>query len=277
MCGRAPPHRVGSRVARDQVLVSNGSATSVAALRSLASRLPDRDLITVRLHDVLEQHRRNEVRPIAPEELRRLAQPSLTMLVWNAAELRLLIVRVIADIEKHVLHGDTPMAFTLWDEQPTLRPKTEDAVADVVSNHIQSRLGGLSATSLREVASRRLYRAGIPQRSDILVHVRSNDETLAVIIECKGCWNTGLYSEMRAQLVDRYMSDWPDAEGIYLAFWFDPQDWDPRDPSRQRCAGMTRAGMLEKLEAQAAELRSQGFGVSATVLDGSYRRPTGRT
>lgn len=261
-----------------QVLVSNGSAASVVALRALVERVPDQDLIAVRLRDVLEQHRRNEFRPVAPEELRRLAtSASSTMLVRNAAELRELIVRVIADIEEHVLHGDTPLAFALWDEQPTLRPKTEDAVADVVSNYIESRLGGLSATSLREVASRRPHRAGIPQRTDLLVHVRSGDETVAVIVECKGCWNPGLYSEMRTQLVGQYMSDRPDAEGLYLAFWFDPTDWDPTDPSRQRCAGMTRVEMLERLEAQAAELRAEGFGVSATVLDGSYRRRTGRS
>jgi len=94
------------------------------------------------------------------------------MLVRNAAELRELIGRVIADIEKHVLQGDTPLAFTPVRRVADAAPEGGRWITDVVSTYVESRLTGLGATSLREVGSRRPHRAGIPQRTDILVNAR---------------------------------------------------------------------------------------------------------
>ena len=257
-----------------QILASNGDAASVAALRRLAERFPERDLIAVRLRDALDQHRRNEFRSVDPIDLRRLVQSRSRLLVRNAAELRELILRVLVEIETGVLHGDTPQAPLMWDERPNAKPvpKSEEAVADFVATWIEERLSGMSATALREVSSRRVSRTGIPERTDILVHVRTGSGTAAVIVECKGCWNAGLYTEMRSQLVGRYMVDRPAAEGIFLGFWFDPAAWNSDDARRGRCTGMTREGLRSRLEAQAAELIAEGARVSAAVLDLSYRR-----
>lgn len=255
-------------------LVSRGDDSSVAALSRLTARFPERDLVLARLREAVEQRRRNEFRPLSPAELRDLAGSKTKMVVRSAADLRELLLCVLADIEVTFLHGNIPQVASLWNEQPTLRPKSEDAIADVIARQIDERLDQLSATALREVASRRVSSAGIPERSDILVHVRAKDRPVAVVIECKGAWYDKLALAMRSQLVDSYLTDRPGAEGIYLVFWFDVDPWDDADHRRARCASTSKVEVRDRINAQAAELRSEGVPVSAFVIDGSWLRPT---
>jgi hypothetical protein len=256
------------------VLSTRADTESITVLRGLLDRFPERTTIRFRLREALEQARRNEFVPVDTGDLMRLSADPRRLLVRTSPELRTLVVEILEAIEREVLQGDVPEAQHLWDES-VMRPKSEDSIADYLRNRIHDRLRGRSATTFREVQTRRSRPTGIPERTDIRVDVVpwGSDVTATVIIECKGAWNDDILTAMREQLVDRYLADVPGAEGVFLTIWFDPTSWSTDDPRRAKAVRRTRDGLQGELREQAEELRATGVGVSSAVIDASYARP----
>ena len=58
-----------------------------------------------------------------------------------------------------------------------------------------------------------------------------------MIIECKGCWNSGLATALSSQLVDQYLSQPGRNAGIYLVGYFDNGRWNhEKHPGREHTA-----------------------------------------
>jgi hypothetical protein len=97
-----------------------------------------------------------------------------------------------------------------------------------------------------------------------------------VPIEVKGCWNKDLFTSMRSQLYDQYMTALTTSHGIYLVGWFGPDAWDNEDPQRARTIRIARSpGYIEQqLEQQRAELASEGIMVRHVILDVSLEPET---
>ncbi|WNG34007.1 hypothetical protein F0U61_10435 [Archangium violaceum] len=127
----------------------------------------------------------------------------------------------------------------------------------------------------REVEIRATERSRAGQRVDIRVDAMSRspqgqEERLSVIIEVKGCWNRGLWSAMREQLVERYLAENSCQQGLYLVGWYACAAWNETMPHPMEGAvPVERARQL--LEAQAQELSQGATQVRAFVLDAAFR------
>ena len=95
-------------------------------------------------------------------------------------------------------------------------------------------------------------------------------ETVRVIVETKGCWNAGLKTAMKDQLVDRYLKDNDCQHGLYLVGWFCCAEWDPGDPRFTKTPGWGLDEAREYLDKQAKEL-SAGMSIRSLVLNCAFR------
>ena len=125
-------------------------------------------------------------------------------------------------------HGETPAIPFLWDksEAGSLRPKDEYALSDYVKLHLEQDLKEKGVICNREVQIHRGERTDI--HVDAVVPGQKNGSygTESVIIEVKGCWNSGLDRAMEEQLVGRYLQDNRCQHGLYLVGWFNCDLWD---------------------------------------------------
>ena len=130
----------------------------------------------------------------------------------------------------------------------------------------------------REVVIRRKQGDGKPgERTDIHVDAISEDENsnydvVTVIVEAKGCWNTGVDTAMEEQLVGRYLLDNRCRHGIYLIGWFHCAQWDTSDPRFTLASPADLPLTRHKFEDQAIELSGRARKVvRAFVLDAALR------
>ncbi len=136
------------------------------------------------------------------------------------------------------LQGETPQAFALWDQtdrtrgQEKFRPKDENHLSDWVKSNLESELRTRGVVPKREVQMRRGEGSGTGETTDIHVEAvvpgmdANSHDTVRVIIETKGCWNSKIKTAMQTQLVDRYLKDSPCRHGIYLVGWYMCDQWD---------------------------------------------------
>jgi hypothetical protein len=64
-----------------------------------------------------------------------------------------------------------------------------------------------------------------------------------LVIEAKGCWNTGIPTAMRTRLVDRCLKD-DSQHSLYLVGWFNCEQWDPDDRRRDASRKSTSLTLL---------------------------------
>ena len=93
-------------------------------------------------------------------------------------------------------------------------------------------------------------------------------DTVTVVVETKGCWNTDSEKDMKDQLTERYLRTSIGSAGIYLVGWFKCPQWNASDPRRKRTARLDLGTLRERLIDQAKRISvEQGVNVSAFVLD----------
>jgi hypothetical protein len=153
----------------------------------------------------------------------------------------------------------------------TYLPKEEERVSDYIARYLRDFLCDRAILSNREVVIRD------QDRVDILVEIAVKNEKLevydriAVIIEAKGCWNSGLNNAMQTQLVDRYLKENSCQFGLYLIAWFNCNKWDESD-TRKATSPKISLGQAREQFAKQAESLSQGdVNVKSFVLNASLR------
>lgn len=258
-------------------LAERGTRTSYEALRGLMERLPN----SLQLRWLLLQAHRATLRSTwqqpSPEEILRLAADHETRLVRGGDELLAVLVDSLRRLQEE-LQGETPTAIFLWNEWPggKYRPKTEEHFSDFVKVHLERDLRRRGVILNREVQIRRGQGGEPGERTDIHVDAVvkgprvTNMDTVTVVIEAKGCWNTGLPDAMETQLVARYLKDNCE-HGLYLIGWFNCNQWDPNDGRRGNSPQIDVAEAQKQFDQQARMLSRDGIQLRAVVLNTALR------
>ena len=259
-------------------LRSRGTPAAYQALRSIQQALPELSWLTwtlVEARDVLR--RRGWIAP-KPEHIVRLALDRTKRLVQNGRDLLDVLVESLGRFEQE-LHGETATIQFLWDtwgqgRTRRQRPKEENAFSDLVKVHLERDLKGRGVIVNREVEIRRKIGTTPGERTDIhvdaIVPGASTDDaydTVSVIIEAKGSWNSGLRTDMKNQLVDRYLKENRCRCGLYLVGWFNCDAWDLDDYRRAGANSWTRAEAETYFAKQAGSLCVSEIVVRAILLN----------
>ena len=198
--------------------------------------------------------------------------------VTDVLHLRDVVLESLERLQRRIC-DDNGWATVLWDLKYTTitvkkkrcsriewKPKREQDFNDFVATFLRYDLEDRRVVVNREVE---ITRTGLPgDRTDIQVHAHlpegAGPETLTVIVESKGCWNSQLDTELYSQLVDRYLRRQGLRAGIYLIGYFDDHRWEGRKEHVSHEIDDIRASQ-EKLAQQAAA--DLGVSVKASVLD----------
>jgi hypothetical protein len=172
------------------------------------------------------------------------------------------------------LQGETPQAIFLWNEKP-LRPKDEPRLSDYVKVHLERDIRDRGIIVNREVQIRRGTGGEPGEQVDIHVDAITENgaalDIVTAIIEVKGGWNEGLETDMKSQLIDRYLRENRCRYGLYLAGWYYCEQWDSEDYRKQAHTKRSREDLSAFLMQQAKGLSSDGLFARAFVLNGSLR------
>jgi hypothetical protein len=172
------------------------------------------------------------------------------------------------------LQGETPQAIFLWNEKP-LRPKDELRLSDYVKAHLERDIRDRGTIVNREVQIRRGTGGDPGEQVDIHVDAIAKNgaafDMVSAIIEVKGGWNDGLETDMKSQLVDRYLRENRCRCGLYLVGWYHCEQWDSEDWRKKAHTKRLREDLVAFLNEQAAGLSRDGLLVQAFVLNASLR------
>ena len=219
---------------RDNILnqlQQRGTTEACDAISQIVKEFSDLEWIKIILLDAKIQARRKTWQPLCPAEILKLASNSHLRLVQNGIELLEALIESLQDLEK-TLQGETPAAIDLWNEKREINnkvsyiPKDENRFSDYVKRFLESQLKERGIILNREVEIRRGCGVSKGERTDIHVDAIAfgpkleKYDRISVVIEAKGCWNTGVMTAMETQLVKRYLKDNPYSNGLYLVGWF---------------------------------------------------------
>ena len=275
-------HAVGKREQighwRESLLRDLGGRGTISACRALGRILRDRpELGHVKwlLADCEQLALERSWDPPKPGEVLALAKDRRSRLVRNGDELLDVVGESLRRLEAE-LQGETPAARDVWDKQQdgSFVPCSEGEFSNRVRRHLKHDIEGRGIVVNREVVIRD-GTGGIPgERTDIRVDAvvdlphRLEHDTVSVIIETKGCWNTGLRTAMQEQLVGRYLKDNDQCQhGLYLVGWFVCPQWRERPTIRYQSIEDAQSD----LDAQASRLSDGTVHVRAVVLNAALR------
>jgi hypothetical protein len=255
----------------------SGRAThqAVSELAALGARFPD-DQYLKRLHaDANAARRQDAWRPPRPQAVIELGVNRNRRLVSSDLDLQDVVLDALRGVQKR-LRPPSPAAPDLWESG---KPKEEDAISDWLQRQLQDELHNRLVVIDREVQVIRFPGPGIGERTDLLVQgIAGQDlgdaETVATVIEVKGCWNRDLARDLDRQLAGRYLV--PDQRrcGIYLIVWFGSSGWTESEDWRATRCRTSREELTTQYEQQAREVsESRGLEIRAMVLDGSMPPP----
>lgn len=222
-----------------------------------------------------ENKRRREWSPPSPGDVLALAASREKRMVASGAELLDLVMEGLGRFQQKI--RDLPSyRERLWNTAPYYSPRTENQISDQIRDHLNDDLIGRGIVVNREVELRPSRGGEQGERTDIHIDAISRTDSrdkITVVIEAKGCWNDGLKTAMKTQLVDRYLTNSSVLHGIYLVGWFQSNVWENSKDSRRGKADThgwdLEAGQRE-LEEQAKALSTDGREIRAFVLDARW-------
>jgi hypothetical protein len=172
------------------------------------------------------------------------------------------------------LRGARPTVRRLWNEGKEFSPKDEAALSDEIAAFFEEHLARKGVLANREVEIRprvgKEKGGGKAQETDILVQARDPDTgcRYQVIVEVKGCWNVGVLTDIKDQLIDRYLAENQCRHGIYVVGWYLCPQWSTGDYRYARSARHDLDGLSKSLRQQAEALgASNGITVRSVMID----------
>ena len=257
-------------------LRDRGTPEALDALGHISSELPSERWIKKTLLEAEDRAIEMDREPLLPKQLLALVNHSRKRMVQSEAQLLDVVQESLEEFQKK-LKGTLPSVRDLWDQDPNdknfSRPVDEPDFSNRVARHLQNDLVNRGVVVNREVAIRRGEFTDI--HIDAIPTGKTEDDKhlITVIIEVKGCWNKGLFTDMKDQLVDRYMKDNQCLHGLYLVGWFYCGKWHPDDDRSTRHAKEKRESTAtqaqKKFDGQAEALSTGATTVKAFVLDAS--------
>lgn len=275
-------HAVGNREAiaqfRDdllRVLENTGTVEACQTIEKIVEALPELGW----LKSVLVEAKKNTIRkiwhPPTPEQFLALTNGQAKMLVRNGDELQAVVIGSLRRLEAE-LQGETAAAQFLWDTRVS-KPKEESAFSDYVKNFLQKDLQQFGIAALREVETRRGLGNRKGEETDIYVTVcvpnslSGQNERITIIVEAKGCWNGGLFSDMKNQLADRYLKDIQCNHGIYFVGWFACPQCKYDNCKTRICRKCSIDDLRSQLDAQARALSTNDLRIKSLVINAALR------
>lgn len=253
-----------------QLLTHRGSFRACEAIKRLQRELPELDWLKSVQVDAEAEARRATWVPARPQDIVKLAADRELRLVQSGDQLIQVLVESLERFQA-LLQGEIPEAQFLWDniDKRSAKPKDEDAFSDYVKTYLDKDLKQRGVIVNREVRIHKGERTDIHVDAVVLENSGKIYDSVTAIIECKGCWNLGLYNAMYDQLVGRYLKDNHCQHGLYLVGWFNCAKWSGQDERRKRalrlCSNIDDT--RQKLTAAAADLSKDLIRVKSVVLD----------
>ncbi len=259
-------------------LKERGTHQACEAIRRIACEFPMLDWLKWTLLEAQTFARRRTWVPLQPADILKIATNQEARLVQSGDQLLDVLIESLKRLEAK-LQGETPAAIDLWSEisRNVYRPKDENRLSDYVKRHLDEGLKERGIIVNREIEIRRGEGSGRGERTDIHVDavVRSSHgeiyDSVTVIIEVKGCWNSELNRAMQTQLVGRYLKDNRCQHGLYLVGWFNCQQWDDEDYRKQQATQLDINEAQKQFDVQAVELSQGGMRIKALIINTALR------
>lgn len=272
------------RDAIPHLLSNKGTWQAVEVLRWMHQEFPESNELIHVLMLAQEHVLRKTWRTIHPDIVFALANNEHGRFVRNGDELLDVITASLTELVTR-LQGETPLARTLWNEprgrqdpNQSYVPKDEQALSDVIKDHLDKSLKARGIVVNREVEISRRTGEYSGARTDIHVDARlrvPNQEeyqVLKAIIEVKGIWEFKLFDCMKSQLVEKYLEKTDCKHGLYVVGWFNCPQWDTTDPRYKR-ANVRRRRNIDRIQRRlnrgASKLSRGDISVQAFILDAS--------
>jgi hypothetical protein len=208
--------------------------------------------------------------PLTPEELLQFVTHAHLRVVHDERQLLDLVIEVLQAMERE-LQGYNGTVVNLWnrdkatfDSDTNCWPAWEDDLCDAVASFLRREIGDNRAVINREVEVRR---KGL--RTDIHVDVPAsadgNQQSLRVVIECKGCWNNELPTALEKQLT-AYLTE-PRTAGLFLVGYFNCTRWNHKKRSCPKQNHEIEHVRNDQLDAAIRARAQAPITVSSYVLD----------
>lgn len=284
-----PPQRSGVNIVtlehevagfRDSLpssLARRGTKESIQELKRIADFL-DLDLSQYQAQANVN-YLQNSWQPIAPNEFRELRRNRRSRWIQTESQLLDAVNECLEqlNLEFQGKTVATPTAIDLWNEykrpvdgkRTTFRtPKDEERLSDYIERFMRQKLEGRGVFISRENQIRRGSFTDIYIETMPLLPNGTFGQSIAVIIEVKGCWHKDLKTAMASQLKDRYMAENNIYHSIYLVGWFLCDSWEATDlKSRWNSGAKDFEELQNHLSNQATELSIDGFEIRPYILD----------
>jgi hypothetical protein len=260
-------------------LVNRSTDEAVSELCRLRDRHPEYPYVRRFAAVAAENTRRRTWIAPPPKVIVQMTEDVSRRWVKSAADLRRILRTTISGLENRLQEGN--QALYLWNDNPR-RPKNEPAISHYIQEELKRDLRDRGVITGREVEIRPHPDFKMGESTDLLVSARADEyvlksELVEAVVEVKGCWHQEVMMALRAQLIDRYLTDTGISHGIYVVGWFAADDWDPKDTRRAHCAKYTTESLQAALDKQArGESAATQTAVDAVVLDCSVAPRRGR-
>jgi hypothetical protein len=259
---------------------NSGHQDSYIAIERIVKEFPEYPFLKNSLIRSKEYILKNNCKPLSPTEFLSFINNERAVVVKNASDLQNLIISCLDKIQVY-LHGESTPIEDLWNRVPldkqrhTYQPKTEDQLSHWIKRQLEYLLKDYPILVAREVEIRPKLDAQKGQETDLYISMKiptlsGELEKIWVIVETKGCWNNGLKTNMKSQLLDRYLFQNQTKHGIYLIGWFLCDAWDDNHYQKKDTPKMKISEVRAFFEKQAESLSQDGVKICSFVLDTRY-------
>jgi hypothetical protein len=263
------------RKVSDALTASSDPAAGEALLRLAAKFSNEKIVFMWRYRDHLNTRRRTHWKPPSPSELNKILLRSETRFLSTDADLFDVVLESLHRFEAYYTRQELPAFERLWrwskkgNKRIDFRPKDEEDLSDELARWFRDDLQSRGVVVGREVQIERR------QKTDVWLKAVAGNEggpadTLTVVVEVKGCWNSRVCDDIEDQLVRKYLLPHGLKFGLYVVGWFVCQDWKfPRNNLKSTTLEDARTEFQE-LD-KVTESRHPELAITGLLLDCRYR------
>ena len=252
-------------------LVDRGTREACSAIESLIKDFPDqRSWLMWKLREAESITLRKTWVPLRPSEIIDFLKDPNKRFVETEEDLLFIVLESLKRFQESCKSQSLPSVDRFWNYQGSgnnrsnFTPKDEEDLSNEIARWIRDDLGPSKGVIVnREVQPRR------GQETDIYINAvapnsgSQNINALTIVVEVKGCWNSGTLHAMKTQLADRYMNDNSLSCGLYIVGWYMCEKWTDTDYRKKDVCKKTPAELEEFLNKQARNIIHEIAGITA--------------